>query len=99
MSSTLPSHLDKCSSDKGFSPLRTFGAQMPRDDSTSFLSLDVKPYRTLLAERSISIFDFRIYFFSRLWHLLVRRGQLLVAAEKASRFVHSFAQTLRQVQV
>eukprot|EP00158_Paraphelidium_tribonemae_P008881 Partr_v1_DN28717_c1_g1_i2_m62817 putative trafficking protein particle complex len=47
-----------------------FGANDPMDDSASILSVNRKLYQKMIAQNSISLFDFRTYLFARQVHLL-----------------------------
>ncbi|KAF9517292.1 hypothetical protein BS47DRAFT_1380623, partial [Hydnum rufescens UP504] len=76
-------------------PLHVFGGHFPKDDSMPLLSLNKKPYRDLIMSNSITVFDFRIYLLGRQCSLLARRGDILAAARKASRFVYAFAQSMK----
>jgi trafficking protein particle complex subunit 10 len=44
---------------------------------------------------SITVFDFRIYLLGRQCSLLARRGDILAGARKASKFVYTFAQSMK----
>ena len=52
--------------------------------STSFLSIDDKPYRELILANNISVFDFRTYIFARQIHLMLRLASLSGKALKAN---------------
>lgn len=81
--------------ERGHSPINALGATYSRDDSTPLLSTD----KTLFRDGKITIFGFRTYLLSRQWHLSVKRHEYLPALEKVVKFIPSFAQSLREVEV
>ncbi|KAI8814522.1 trafficking protein particle complex subunit 10 [Cladochytrium replicatum] len=78
---------------------QTFGASEPEDDSMDILNLKKKPYRELIMQNQITIFDFRLYLFSRQCQLLFKLGQPIEICQRAKRFVVDFSRTLREYQV
>jgi len=66
------------------------------DDDTNPLDLDRKPYRDLIMQNTISVFDFRTYLFGRQCKLLFRLRRPIEICERARGFVPSFARTVRE---
>lgn len=75
------------------------GAMGPQDDSLPVLDWTVKPYRTLIQNSQITIFDFRIYVFARQMELLGRLGRVTEAVTKAQWFIASLGRRLRENEV
>ncbi|WVN90958.1 uncharacterized protein L203_106203 [Cryptococcus depauperatus CBS 7841] len=72
------------------------GANGPNDDSLPILDTTVKPYREMLRNSAISIFDFRIYLFARQGILLGKLGRVTEVAKRGQWFVASLAKRLRE---
>lgn len=75
------------------------GATGPHDDSTPILDTGAKPYREMLQQSQISIFDFRIYVFARQCWLLGKLGRITEVAKRGQWFVASLARRLRESEV
>ncbi|ORY37942.1 hypothetical protein BCR33DRAFT_854401 [Rhizoclosmatium globosum] len=76
---------------------QSFGGAEPGDDSHDILDVSRKPYRDLILQNTVSIFDFRIYLFARQLSLLFKSPNGVVeACTRAKRFISSFARTLRE---
>lgn len=75
------------------------GAMGPQDDSLPVLDWTIKPYRTLIQNSQITIFDFRIYVFARQMELLGRLGRVTEAVTKAQWFIASLGRRLRENEV
>ena len=75
------------------------GALGPRDDSLPVLDWTIKPYRSLIQNSQITIFDFRIYVFARQMELLGKLGRVTEAVAKAQWFVASLGRRLRENEV
>ena len=78
---------------------KTFGGLQPGDDCADVLHLDRKPYRDLIIQNSISIFDFRVYLFGRQCILLLLQKLPDVLLKRAHAFATSFSKTLLEYQV
>lgn len=65
------------------------------DESLSILDSTKKEYRNLIVGNDISIFDFRIYLFSRQVALLTRMGRTEEVARRARPFIYSMGKLLR----
>jgi hypothetical protein len=65
------------------------------DDSISILNGESKPFRALIAKNAISIFDFRIYLFSRQAALVCAMGRVSELASRAKPFIYSITRLLR----
>ena len=76
-----------------------FGGTEPLDDSRDILNSSAKPYRDLIIQNSISIFDFRIYLFSRQCYLLIKSGLPQQVCYRAKLFISSFSHTLYEYRV
>ncbi|KAJ3063906.1 hypothetical protein HDU98_000341 [Podochytrium sp. JEL0797] len=79
---------------------QSFGGSSPGDDSHDFLDLKRKPYRDMILQNTITIFDFRIYLFARQIELLFKSPSLAVgvveACVRAKKFISLFAMTLHE---
>ncbi|KAF9364317.1 hypothetical protein BGX34_001903 [Mortierella sp. NVP85] len=73
-----------------------FGGMQEGDDEANPLDLDRKPYRDLIMQNTISVFDFRTYLFGRQCKLLFRLRRPIEICERARGFVPSFARTVRE---
>ncbi|WVR03511.1 hypothetical protein IAU60_000502 [Kwoniella sp. DSM 27419] len=74
------------------------GATQPGDDSLPILDPSAKPYRDLLRNSTISIFDFRIYLFARQGMLLGKLGRITEVAKRGQWFVASLTRRLREAE-
>jgi hypothetical protein len=75
------------------------GGNFDKDDSLSILSSQDKPYRDLIVQNDISVFDFRIYLFSRQASLVSGLGRVVDLAKRAKVFIYNMAKLLRSHQV
>ncbi|CAK9779681.1 hypothetical protein CC85DRAFT_273697 [Cutaneotrichosporon oleaginosum] len=74
------------------------GGTGPRDDSLPILDTDAKPYRDLLIQSNITVFDFRVYVFARQCQLLGKIGRITEIAKRGQWFVASLARRLREAK-
>ncbi|KAJ3213266.1 hypothetical protein HDU67_003109 [Dinochytrium kinnereticum] len=79
---------------------QTFGGTDPGDDSNDILNTSIKPYRDMILQNTISIFDFRAYLFARQAQLLFKlaNGPHIIC-QRAKIFIASFAKTLQEYKV
>ncbi|KAF9418231.1 hypothetical protein BGZ94_009752 [Podila epigama] len=73
-----------------------FGGMQEGDDDANLLDLNRKPYRDLIMQNTISVFDFRTYLFGRQCHLLFRLRRPVEICHRALIFIPSFARTVRE---
>ncbi|GAA95066.1 hypothetical protein E5Q_01721 [Mixia osmundae IAM 14324] len=59
--------------------------------------IERKPYRQLIRSNEITIFDFRIYLFSRQMNLLGRMGRIVELAKRSLLFIGAFSRSLRSL--
>jgi hypothetical protein len=78
---------------------QNFGARDSMDDSASILSIDKKSYQEMLAQNSISVFDFRTYHFARQCHLLAALGQPVEICTRAKLFIAKLTRSMFDQQV
>ena len=71
----------------------------PFDDSLPLLDISKKPYRDLLLNNTISLFDFRVYLLAKHCEVLGLSGRLAEMAKKASSFLGGFGQRLKEYDV
>lgn len=71
------------------------GGNEAGDDALSILSAESKPFRALIAKNAISIFDFRIYLFSRQAALVCALGRVSELASRAKPFIYLISRLLR----
>eukprot|EP00842_Homolaphlyctis_polyrhiza_P006352 jgi/Hompol1/6718/HPOL_002317-RA len=76
-----------------------FGGVEPGDDNPDVLNSDRKPYRDLIIQNNITIFDFREYLFSRQCRLALLLGSPADACMRTKLYAVSFAKTLREYSV
>lgn len=78
----------------------TFGGTDSGDDSNDILNINLKPYRDMILQNTITIFDFRIYLFARQVQLLFRvvNGPHEIC-NRAKQFIYSFARTIQEYKV
>ncbi|PAV23661.1 er to golgi transport-related protein [Pyrrhoderma noxium] len=67
----------------------------PKDDSLPLLSISKKPYRDMILANTISVFDIRVYLLAKQLGVLGKMGRLSDAARKASLFLLTFGNRLR----
>jgi hypothetical protein len=73
-----------------------FGGMQEGDDDANLLDLNRKPYRDLIIQNTISVFDFRTYLFGRQCNLLFRLRRPVEICHRALTFIPSFAKTVRE---
>ncbi|KAF9291883.1 hypothetical protein BGZ68_001437 [Mortierella alpina] len=73
-----------------------FGGMQEGDDDANLLDLNKKPYRDLILQNTISVFDFRTYLFGRQCNLLFRLRRPAEICHRALIFIPSFARTVRE---
>lgn len=73
-----------------------FGGMQEGDDDANLLDLNKKPYRDLIMQNTISVFDFRTYLFGRQCNLLFRLRRPVEICNRALKFIPSFAKTVRE---
>ncbi|WWD09044.1 hypothetical protein V865_007164 [Kwoniella europaea PYCC6329] len=78
--------------------LSKLGGTHPGDDSLPILDTTSKPYRELIRNSQISIFDFRIYLFARQGQLLGKLGRITEVAKRGQWFVASLTRRLREAE-
>jgi hypothetical protein len=71
------------------------GGNTEGDDTLSILSSQVKPYRNLIMQNDISVFDFRTYLFSRQASLVCGLGRIVDLAKRARTFIYNMTKLLR----
>lgn len=69
--------------------LNNFGGQDPNDITGNILDFSRKPYRDYILQNTISIFDFRVYLFSRQVHLLHLQGKYVESLKRSRYFIES----------
>lgn len=75
------------------------GGNLDKDDILSILQNHRKPYRELIMQNNISVFDFRTYLFSRQASLVAGLGRVVDLAKRAIAFIYSMAKMLRSHHV
>ncbi|WVQ93773.1 hypothetical protein IAU59_000851 [Kwoniella sp. CBS 9459] len=78
--------------------IEKLGANHAGDDSLPILDTTVKPYREMMKNSTISIFDFRIYLFARQGVLLGKLGRITEVAKRGQWFVASLTRRLREAE-
>ncbi|KAG0265540.1 hypothetical protein BG011_004568 [Mortierella polycephala] len=73
-----------------------FGGMQEGDEDANLLDLDRKPYRDLIMQNTISVFDFRTYLFARQCNLLFRLRRPVEICHRALIFIPQFARTVRE---
>lgn len=71
------------------------GGAFDGDDSLSILAAEAKPYRSLIMQNNISVFDFRVYLFSRQASLVSGLGRIVDLAKRAKTFIYNMTRLLR----
>ncbi|KAJ3129072.1 hypothetical protein HK098_002664 [Nowakowskiella sp. JEL0407] len=74
----------------------TFGGTDLHDDSDDILNFKKKPYRELIFQNKITIFDFRVYLFSRQVLLVEKLGRVNEVCVRAKKFLVEFVRNLRE---
>ena len=75
---------------------KKFGANEERDDNPRIFRLVDKPYRERIIQNSISIYDFRMYLFSRQCYLLNFLQRPIEICLRAKLFISAFSKTLQE---
>ncbi|KAJ3206722.1 hypothetical protein HK099_000469 [Clydaea vesicula] len=78
---------------------QSFGGHDKGDDCEDILNLKRKPYRDLILQNQITIFDFRIYLFGRQVSLLFRSAQPIEICRRAKIFITNFCRNLHEYDV
>lgn len=86
-------------SEQGIPWFRKFGGTGAEDDSRDVLDYASKNYRELMIQNLISIFDFRLYLFSRQIQLLIKLNLPNEVNERSIRFISTFSSTLKEYKV
>lgn len=81
--------------DQSLSWFSRLGGTEPGDDALSILSSTSKPFRNLIIQNNISIFDFRIYLFTRQASLVSQMGRITDLAKRAKPFIYNVSKLLR----
>ncbi|KAJ3179456.1 hypothetical protein HDU85_004866 [Gaertneriomyces sp. JEL0708] len=76
-----------------------FGGTSEGDDSGNLLDTSRKPYRSMIMQNTISIFDFRVYLFARQCQLLLRMRYPVDVCKRAKLFITQFARTIEENKV
>ncbi|KAJ3010784.1 hypothetical protein HKX48_007205 [Thoreauomyces humboldtii] len=86
-------------SEQGAPWFAKFGGTDPEDDSADILNLKRKPYRNMIMQNTVSIFDFRVYLFARQCQLLFRMGYAVDICQRAKAFINQFARNIQENEV
>lgn len=73
-----------------------FGGMDPGDDSADLLNASKKPYRDLIMQNNITVFDFRTYLFGRQCQLLIRLNRPVEICHRAQAFIAGFSRSIRK---
>ncbi|RUS22450.1 LOW QUALITY PROTEIN: hypothetical protein BC937DRAFT_89085 [Endogone sp. FLAS-F59071] len=82
--------------DKALAWFGHFGGVDPGDDSANVLDFRKKPYRELITQNTISVFDFRSYLFARQCRMLSRLQRPTDICMRAQVFISSFTTSIRE---
>ncbi|KAI9594846.1 hypothetical protein BDF19DRAFT_414245 [Syncephalis fuscata] len=74
----------------------SFGGRDPGDDSADIFDSTRKPYRTLIQDNAISLFDLQIYMFARQSELLRQLNRAQEICNRAGEFINSMLRIIRQ---
>ncbi|KAI8051253.1 hypothetical protein BDF22DRAFT_692769 [Syncephalis plumigaleata] len=74
----------------------SFGGKDLGDDSADIFDSKRKPYRTLIQDNSISLFDLQVYMFSRQCELLRQLNRAQELCNRAEEFITSMLRIIRQ---
>ncbi|KAI9202421.1 uncharacterized protein BJ171DRAFT_514013 [Polychytrium aggregatum] len=85
--------------EQGVPWIKKFGGTDPGDDSGDILNLKQKPYRDMISQTTISIFDFRIYMFARQCQILFRMNMPVEICRRSNIFIAVFGRTLEDYKV
>jgi hypothetical protein len=77
----------------------SFGGCDRGDDSADIFNCTRKPYRTMLQDNSISLFDLQVYMFSQQCRLLTQLGRTGEICRRATEFITSMTRFLSQFRV
>jgi trafficking protein particle complex subunit 10 len=78
---------------------KKFGGTEHADDNQDVFKLSNKNYRDLIIQNGISIFDFRMYLFSRQIALLAIQKSPIEICRRSNLFISSFSRTLYEYRV
>jgi hypothetical protein len=82
-------------SEQGVPWFKRFGGNQKQDDRCNIFNLNTKEYREMIAENTISIFDFRMYLFSRQICLLVLIGDFEQVLIRGKEFIEIIEKVLK----
>ncbi|KJE94103.1 hypothetical protein CAOG_08823 [Capsaspora owczarzaki ATCC 30864] len=71
-----------------------FGGDQPNDDSASIFDPYRKPYRDLIQQNAVTMFDFRVYLFAKIASFLRRLERSLEVTRRAYGFITELAYTM-----
>jgi hypothetical protein len=77
----------------------SFGGKDLGDDSADIFDSKRKPYRTLIQNNTISLFDLQVYMFSRQCKLLCQLNRAQELCNRAEEFINSTLRIIRQFRV
>jgi hypothetical protein len=92
-------HLFFTLSEQGAPWFKKFGGTEPGDDNPDIFHMNLKNYREMIIQNAISIFDFRMYLFSRQCALLNIRKLPLEICQRSKIFISGFGKTLNEYRV
>lgn len=72
----------------------TFGGTEQDDSTADLVNISRKPYREKFQTNTLTLFDFRIYLFTRQIQLLYKSNRPLQICHRAKKFIIDFAQTI-----
>jgi hypothetical protein len=78
---------------------KKFGGNEKGDDNPDVFNMTAKNYRDMIIQNSISIFDFRMYLFSRQIAILDIQKLPVDICQRAKIFISSFSRTLHEYRV
>jgi trafficking protein particle complex subunit 10 len=86
-------------SEQGYTWFKKFGGDKVQDGSKDVLDFAQKSYRELIVQNDITIFDFRLYLFSRQCQLLIISSLPNEMLRRAKFFILAFYSTLKEYKV
>lgn len=92
----LEAHFLQTQQEQGTPWFPAFGGADDGDNCGNLLDLRRKPYRQMILNSTISIFDFRIYLFNRQIEVLQKSNQPQEICKRAKLFISFFSRTLHQ---
>ena len=84
-----------CARDQSLPWFSRLGGTDAGDDSLSILSSSTKPFRDLIVQNNISVFDFRVYLFARQAALVSQMGRVADLAKRARPFIYNLSKLIR----